>query len=157
MSQFQKDLFEAHKAEQIVLDILSSLAPGYTFEDVSNDSKYYHKGDIKAVDSNGKEIMIEVKDDSCIYKTGNILCEEENYYFEADYYKRGNFYSDYEIYCVVSQQARKIYLFDFSILKQIYKKGEYREIRHYENICCCYLLPLGWAKKYNALIKEIDY
>lgn len=157
MSQFQKDLIEAHKAEQIVLDILSSLAPGYTFEDVSNDSKYYHKGDLKAVDGNGKEIMIEVKDDSRIHQTQNILCEEENYFLEAGYFQKGNFYSDYEIYCVLSQENRKLYVFDFSVLKSIYKRGQFMEIKHPQNICYCYLLPIATAKKCGGLIREIDY
>jgi hypothetical protein len=39
--------------------------------------------------------MIEVKDDGVIYKSGNVLCEEEVYYDEIQDYIKGNMYSDY--------------------------------------------------------------
>ena len=40
-------------------------------------------------------------------------------------------YSDYDIYCVVSQAERKMYFFDFQVIKANYKKyGEYKEKYH---------------------------
>lgn len=155
---FLQDLLKAHKAEDLVREVLASLTDEYTFEDVADDREYFHKGDIKAVGADGKEIMIEVKDDSRIGDTGNILCEESVYYYSSNYEQKGNFYSDYEIYCVVSQPTNTIYLFDFSILKQIYKKyGNYRIMAHAHQESEVYLLPLGYAKKAGALIKEIKY
>jgi hypothetical protein len=69
------------------------------------------------VRNDGKEIMIEVKDDSKIAETQNVLCEEEVYYDNIQDFVKGNFHSDYEIYCVVSKAERKVYVMDFSILK----------------------------------------
>ena len=40
------DDIAAHKpAEAIVIEVLSDLGMGFSFTDVSNDSKYYYKGD----------------------------------------------------------------------------------------------------------------
>ena len=35
-------------------------------------------------------------------------------------------YNDYEIYCVVSEPSRKIYVMDFKVLKEHYKEGRYK-------------------------------
>ena len=60
--------------------------------------------------------MIEVKNDSCIASSGNILCEEENYIKADNRMIKGNMYCDSDIFCIVSQQARKIYVLDFKRL-----------------------------------------
>lgn len=158
VKEFYNDLRKAQAAEQLVLETFSGLTADYTFYSVGDQREYFHKGDIKAIAADGTEIMIEVKDDSRIGDTRNILCEESVFYFDSEETKPGNFYSDYEIYTVVSQPERKIYVFDFSILKQIYKKyGERKILRHYDQESEVYLLPLGAAKSKGALIKEIDY
>lgn len=84
---FKADLEKGHRAEQIVKEVFTNLTDKYTFTDVSNIPSYYHRGDIIATAADGREIFIEVKNDEVIYKTGNILCEEEVYYKEADYFK----------------------------------------------------------------------
>lgn len=157
VKDFQRDLEQAHSAEQLVREVFSSRSSFYSFEDVSDQRQYFKKGDIKAVGIDGKEIMIEVKDDSRIAETKNILCEEEVYYLDGGFSVPGNFYSDYEIYCVVSRQERKIYVMNFRKLKEIYKKGQYQEIKHYDQITYCYLLPLSTARKYGALIEEVRF
>lgn len=157
-SQFKNDLEKAHKAEDKVREVLTSLTNEYKFVDVANERKYFHKGDIKAIADDGKEYMIEVKDDSRIGDTHNILCEESVYFYSSCYQVKGNFYSDYQIYCVISQPTRTIYLFDFSVLKQIYKRyGYYQILRHAAQESEVYLLPIGRAKQAGALIKEINY
>ena len=105
---FYSDLAKAKGAENIVRETFSQLASGYTFEDCSNDKECYYRGDIRAIAPDGREIYIEVKDDSRIHETHNVLCEYEVYYKESDYYGKGNMKSNYDIYCVVSQQERKI-------------------------------------------------
>lgn len=85
-----------------MLDTFSAATKKYTFEDVSNNREYFYKGDIKATSSTGKEIFIEVKDDSRIAESKNVLCEYEVYYKESNYYGKGNMKSNYDIYCVVS-------------------------------------------------------
>lgn len=155
---FLKDLLKAHKAEDLVREALTSLTDEYQFVDVADEKEYFHKGDIKAIGANGEEIMIEVKDDSRIGDTGNILCEESVYYYESNYEQKGNFYSDYQIYCVVSQPTQTIYFFDFKVLKEIYKKaGRYTIMRHAHQESEVYLLPLGSAKKAGALLHTIKY
>lgn len=154
---FKTDLVKGHRAEQIVKEVFTSLTDKYTFTDVSNNPSCYHKGDLLATAADGRQIFIEVKNDEVIHKTKNVLCEDEVYYKEADYYNKGNMYSDYDIYTVVSEPERKIYVIDFKILKEIYKKGEFKRINHYAQFTDAYLLSLGMIKKYGGLIDTIEY
>ena len=55
LSDFFKDMNSAKAGERIVKEALTQLKPDYVFKDVSNDRNYYHKGDIRAIDKNGKE------------------------------------------------------------------------------------------------------
>ncbi len=160
LENFEKDLAIGKRAEDVVLHTFAALSDDYAFEDVSGIQEYYYKGDIKATDKFGREIFIEVKNDSRIHKTGNILCEEEVYYRYYDYYGKGNMSANYDIYCVVSEQARKIYVIDFDILKEIYTKGEFKVIEHSAQTTYCYLLDVdtiaakGRINRYNKLLKK---
>ena len=155
LSNFSADLTAAKEAEQIVKEALT--AASYQVLDVSDEPKYYHKGDLKVILPSG-ERFVEVKDDSRIADTQNILCEEEVYYKETDQLVKGNMYSDYDIYAVVSKKERAIYFFDFSKLKEIYKRfGTYKVINHPEQYSNCYLLELCRAIQFKALIKTINY
>lgn len=154
---FLRDLEAARDAEQLVLEVFSQLSDDYKFENVGKEREFFYKGDIKATAADGREIFIEVKDDSVIHKTKNILCEEEVYYKDTDYYGKGNMQSDYDIYVVVSRAERKIYVIDFDILRDNYQRGEYKEIQHPSQITYCYLLPLGVAKRLNAVIEVVNY
>lgn len=157
LRDFFKDLAEAKPAEQLVLNTLSNLATGYVFDDVSNIREYRYKGDIRATTPNGKEVFLEVKNDSRIADTGNILCEYQNYIKDGNYFIKGNMCSDYDYYCIVSQQQRKIYIIDFSILKANYTKGEHKIIYHYDQDTYCYLLPLGVVKRLGGIVAILDY
>lgn len=156
-NQFYTDLEKAKAAEVLVCNVLSSLDTSRNYELVGAERQYFYKGDIKATDKKGNEIFIEVKDDSRIAETYNVLCEEEVYYKQHDYYGKGNMQSDYDIYAVVSKQQRKIYVIDFKCLQQIYRKGEYKEIQHPQQTTYCYLLNLGTIKKLGGLIATLDY
>lgn len=101
MSQFDVDLERGHKAELLVRDILAGLTDEISFEWVGNDPECYHKGDIKALAAD-RVYYIEVKDDTVIATTGNILCEERVYNKNTGGEKKGFMYSDYDIYCVAS-------------------------------------------------------
>lgn len=159
LTDFKRDLAEAKKAEEIALVTISALTDRYTLEDVSNQREFYYKGDIKAISKEvGVEFYIEVKDDSRIADTGRVLCEEEVYIKDTDRYIKGNMYCNTDIYCIVSQKERKIYILNFQKLKEIYKEfGEYKEIPHKEQITYCYLLDLCWCSKYGALMHKINY
>ena len=153
--QFLTDLAAAKEAEQITRNKLSSL--GYEVEDISDIKEYYYKGDIRLTDKSGKQYYLEVKDDSRIADTYNVLCEYEVYWKENGYSAKGNMYCDSDYYCVVSKQKKTIYVIDFKILKQIYKKGEHKVIKHAKQDTWCYLLPLYLIKRYNGLVAELHY
>lgn len=154
---FYTDLEKARVAENIVKDTFASLTTGYAFENVADQKEYYYKGDIKATAADGREIFIEVKDDSRIAETHNVLCEYEVYYKDYGYFGKGNMQSSYNIYCVVSQTERKIYVMDFPTLQQNYRKGEHKVIKHYDQDTYCYLLPIGIIKRLGGLIAVVSY
>lgn len=83
--------------------LFGKLDTGYSYENVSDIPEYYRKGDIKATClTTGLEYMIDVKDDSRIAETQNILCEEENYWKETGIYTNGFMYNDYDYLAIVS-------------------------------------------------------
>lgn len=157
LNEFQKDLAQAKYAEQLVLDYLSSLTSYWSFQDVSNQREYFYRGDIKATAEDGRELFIEVKDDSRIADTHRVLCEEENYIKDGGYFIKGGMYNQTDIYVVVSQQERKIYIIDFKVLQQIYRKGEFKVIPHAQQDTYCYLLDLYIIKRYKGLIDILEY
>lgn len=154
---FYMDLNAAKEAEQTVLNTFQLLSSDYEFIDVSYWREYFHKGDIIARAKDGRETFIEVKQDGCIANTYNVLCEEKVYYFSTDSYENGNFYSDYEIYCVVSPQKHKIIVMDFTVLKEIYKNGKYKVIPHEDQITYAYLLSLDYIEEKGGIIAIVDY
>ena len=155
---FKTDLEAAKAAEVLVGEVLSSMTNEYTFEDVSDIREYYYKGDIKATSlSTGEEFFIEVKNDSRIADTHNVLCEHEVYIKETGRYEKGNMFCDYNIYCVVSEKEHKIYVIDFKTLKEKYKRGEFIQIDHLDQQTLGYLVHIGIINRWGALLAEIDY
>ena len=157
VESFWRDLEIAKTAEQDVISALSYLAPEIKFIDVSNDRAYFYKGDIKAILPDGRIVMIEVKRDTRIHETGNILCQEKKKYWGKDEWQKGTMHSDYEIYCIVSPQLRRIYVIDFKILLAHYKSGKSRVFQNDEGIEDIYLLPLEYLKSKDGLLWTIDY
>jgi len=104
LTEFKTDLAKAKTAEQIVLAALSNYSSYWTLEDISEDRSCYYLGDIKATYAGtGVVQYIEVKDDSRIHETKNILCEEENYLKDDGRYIKGNMHCESDIFCVVSE------------------------------------------------------
>ena len=156
LKNFYRDLNAARDAELLVRDLLAGATDAYTFEWVGDMPAYYSKGDIRAIDkTSGKEIFIEVKDDSRIADTGNVLCEVEVDYY--DYQVRGNIYNDFNIYVVVSKQQKRIYVIDGEVLKANYRQGYRKYIPHGEQATDAYLLPLGTIKRMGGLLATIEY
>lgn len=156
LSSFYSDLNAARDAEILVLELLVGATDAYTFEWVGDKREYFHKGDIKAIDRNsGKEFFIEVKDDSRIADTRNILCEESVDYY--DYEVKGNIYNDYDFYTVVSKQERAIYILDGKVLKANYKRGIRKYIPHKQQATEAYLLPLSVMREAGGLVAVIEY
>ena len=129
-----------------------------SFQWVGSNPEYYYKGDIKAIDNaTGEVVFFEIKNDSRIHETQNILCEEEVYYKDNDYLGKGNMSADGDYYCIISFAAKKIYILDYKKLKQIYKKGEYKVINHPAQTTYCYLLELCRASQWGALLDIINF
>lgn len=155
LSNFKRDLQAAKEAEQIVAKYLQEAS--YKVENIADLPQYYNKGDIKIILPTGDR-YIEVKDDSRIADTHNILCEDEVFYKENNRIVKGNMYSDYDIYAVVSRSQGMIYFFDFFKLKQIYKRyGTFKRIYHEEQYSDCFLLEMCRAKQFGALIATVIY
>ena len=130
-SNFERDLAKARKAEHIVCDVLNSATIDYSFEEVGDQKDYFYKGDIKAMDFNNNVCFVEVKDDSRIAETGNVLCEYKVYSYGKSKWLKGNMQSDYDYYAVVAQQINTIYIIDFKVLKSRYKSGKHYAKDHY--------------------------
>lgn len=65
---------------------------------------------------------------------------------------------DYDIYCIVSENTREIFIFDFKVIKEIYKRyGEYNIFDHYNQTTFCYLLPIGRIKQHGGYITKLTY
>ena len=156
--QFNKDLAFGKKAEEIVFNYFSSIDDKHTYIDVSDKSFYYHLGDIIAVDRETKEqILIEVKNDSCIHRTGNVVCEEWVHYKSTGQTKNGNIHNNNDIYIVVSQEQRKIYVMDMKVLKRIYLNGRYKEFDYAHQASGCFLVSLDSIRANGGLIAILDY
>ena len=157
VSNFWSDLIEAQKVEDLVMDVFAGLTKDYSFVNVSGEREYFHKGDLVAIGADGRKTFLEIKDDSRIAQTHNLLCEEQVYYYDSNSYVKGNFYSDYQIYCVHSAQERKVYVMDFAKLKAHYKSGKFKQINHWEQITYCYLCSLDDVRAWGAMIAEVEY
>ena len=156
VDNFFSDLQDARTAEEQVLKTFSSLSTDYSFVDVSSDRSCFHRGDIIAIDKKCRQTFIEVKKDGRIAQTRNVLCEEM-VDFHGSGRKQGNMYSDYEIYCVVSEAESAIYVIDFKVLRAHYKEGRKAIIPHAQQTTYAYLLPLKRIKELGGLIAIVDY
>lgn len=158
LENFERDLKRGKVGESIVKEVFTALTDDFAFEDVSNDRSFFYCGDIKAINKeSGKEYFIEVKNDSRIADTGNILCEEEVYYKRYDYFGRGNMDGNSDIFAIVSEAEEKIYVIDFKILQKNYRLGEFKKLDYPQQFSYVYLLPLGTIKKLGGLIVIVDY
>ena len=156
LTNFKEDLAAAKEAEQIVKNAIT--AAGYKVFDVADQPQFYHKGDLQIELPSGELRYVEVKDDSRIADTRNILLEDEVYYKESGRLVPGNIHGEYDIYAVVSKPERKIYFFDFDKLKEVGKKyGTYKMINHPEQYSNCYLLEMCRASQFKALIARVEY
>lgn len=157
MTPFQRDLAAAKPYEELSRQILSNLTTEYTFTNVADLPQYYHYGDILATGKNGSEFFIDVKRDTRIWETKNVLCEEHVYSKTDDRDEIGFMYSHYDYLCIVSEKESRLYIIDFKVLKQIYKKGEHRDFDHPTQWTDGYLLNLATIKRYKGLTAIINY
>lgn len=153
---FNRDLAIGLNGEQTVKEVLESLTDDYTFTASDNQ----HKGDIIATHTvSGQKYYLEVKTDSRIADTGNILCEESVYYYNNGVVAEGFMYRDYEYYCILSKSERKIYIIDFKVLHQNYIKNSIKHtvLRYADQESDCYFVQLATIAAAGGLIKVINY
>ena len=157
-AQFYKDLEFGQRAEAIVFSYFSAIDDKHTYELVSLKPAYYNMGDIRAIDKEtGEEIFIEVKNDSWIHQTRNVVCEEEVYFKKHGHINEGNMYHNNDIYVVVSQEEKKIYVIDMRVLKKIYRNGRYKHFDYPHQWSDCYLVNLDTIEKSGGLITILEY
>lgn len=156
LDNFDTDLAWGKRAERIVARLAQS--NGVQVQDISDLPQYRQCGDLLITLASGQQYYLEVKNDSVVGSSGNILCEEEVYYKENDYFKPGFMYNHSDFLLVVSESQREIYVLDFKIMQQIYKtKGQYKFFDYPQQSSDCYLVPLWLAKKYGAWLETINY
>ena len=132
MSKFQDDLSTGRKGEQTVFNTLTAL--GLDIQDVAANPEYYYKGDF-IVNTPLGAVYLDAKVDNVMWKTKNIFCEEEVYFKEDGITRIGDMKKDYDYMAFVSYKENLIYFYDAKILRQIYKKGDYKEFHYPESIC----------------------
>ena len=162
-SKFYEDLKKAKVGEEIVLDVLKNATNEWIFTNVSEDEEYYYKGDIEAWNIDVGCLYIDVKMDSRIAQTGNVLCEKKVYSYKDKKYHKGNLDSDYDDLAIISVEAKKIWIIDFNVLKKHYKEGRAYSKDHYDNNgnlsqkTIGTLCSLKQIKKWGGLLYEIEY
>lgn len=152
---FYEDLAKARVAEELVRAELQARLPHLKF--TLTGDEHQHEGDIRVEDTEGNEWYIEVKDDSVIHKTRNVLCEDAVYYGDSGKTLPGNMHYNYQIYCVLSQEERKIYFLNFEVLKANYKRGFYKEMVHPGQTTYAYLCQLWLIKRWGGFLGSISY
>jgi hypothetical protein len=162
-SNFKKDLAKAKIGERTVLEVLRNTTDEWYFSDVSDDASCYYKGDIEAWDIIQGSFFIDVKMDSRIADTGNVLCEHKVYSYNKNEYLKGNMQSDYDALAVISVTAQKIWIIDFDVLKKHYKEGKHYVKDHYDDYgnlaqkTIGTLCSLEKIKKWGGLLCSIEY
>lgn len=155
---FWDDLSAAHNSELLVKNIFEQLTDVYTFEWVGNNREFFDKGDLVAYNTNtGKTSYIEIKLDSRIYDTKNVLCEDEVIFYDSGERRIGNIHNNFDVYVVVSYIGKKIYVLDGEALRANYQQGKYVTIHHEEQTTNAYLLSLYTLDDLDGVITVIDF
>lgn len=159
MTNFNKDAAAALPGELKVMEVLASKTNDFSFSHIDDQEVNGKKGDILAIEKkSGKAIYIEVKNDSRISQTGNVLCEYQKYYYDSNKTKAGSMFYNYEIYLVHSQDSRTLYVIDFKKLRTFYTiLGDWIQIEEGVEITYGFLVRLKDIIRYNALLYTIEY
>lgn len=72
-ANFFKDLERGKSGEQVFINVAQDL--GYEVEDLSNNRHYQKKGVDFRITKGNKQLMVDVKTDYLMHKTGNIFLE----------------------------------------------------------------------------------
>jgi hypothetical protein len=153
VTQFNEDLKKGRAAEIIVYNYLKNKLP--VVEDLTSLPDFYYIGDLRVITSEGEKLYIEVKNDSRIADTHNILCEIAVEY--ECHTGAGNMDCGCDIYAIVSEKENKIYFLDFKKLVKLTKYKTLRSIQHSAQTTICKFVSLSEAKYTGALIATVNY
>lgn len=161
-TDFLRDLQKAQTGENIVCDVLSKLLgeDDYTINNVALDEQFYYKGDIAVTDSWGDTVYIDVKDDSCICNTGNILAEHRVWIRGKGWVDGFMQKAQYDYVAYLSQPDKKIYILDFALWKKYYKTVFVRHLfidHNGEQTTDGFLMRLDSARDLGIVVMEIGY
>lgn len=163
-SNFRRDHEKAKIAEHLVWEVLCNTDSDFDFEEVGDNPEWYYHGDIRAINElDNIEVGVEVKNDSRIADTQNVLIEVKVWSYKENRYLKPNLESNYDYYAVVAQQINTIYIMDWNVLKRIYKQGKPYTKDHYDDNgrksqkTIGTLVNLGLIKRNGGLLYTIKY
>lgn len=158
---FYSDLAKAKKGEDIVRQVLQGCQDKYSITDVSEIKEMWHRGDIEIHDvEENISYYLDVKDDSRIAQTGNLLAEHRVYYVKDNKWTEGFMQrATYDYVGYLSQQNKIIYILDFKLWQKYYlsKSEKHIHIPHGYQTTDGYLMSLDKARKLGIVIAEIKY
>lgn len=161
VKNFYSDLAKAKLGENIVRQVLQGCQDEYEIYDVSEDKEYWHKGDIEIYDVEEHiSYYLDVKDDSRIHQTGNLLAEHRVWYAKGGWCEGFMQNSDYDYIGYLSQPDKMIYILDFRMWQKYYltKSQRHLQIPHGgAQTTDGYLMSLDTARKLGIVIAEIKY
>lgn len=155
---FKQDAAAALPGELKTMEVLASLTNDYSFQHIDDQTVLGKRGDIIATNKqSGKSYYIEVKNDSRIAETGNVLCEYTKYFKDTGKYRCGSMSYNYEIFIINSTKNRCLYVIDFEKLKTFYSKGKWVQIEYDNEITYAFLVKLDEVQRQGALMNVIYY
>lgn len=154
MSAFSTQKAKGKKAEEKVKQHLQSR--GNRIIDVSEDEEYQKKDIDFIVIKNGQKTTLEVKLDNSFDKTGNIFIEAYSDY--GNYRSPGWIeYCEAKYICFYDTKTAKGMIIDLPLIKSLLDR--YAVKKHFYDFQddkerCCFLFPIGTARRKNAIIYE---
>lgn len=154
--EFAADNEIGKRGERIFMDFLCR--HGYSFTDVSDDREYQKQDVDVLIESKkmaGKQIPVEIKNDTMIHRTGNIFFETMS---NVDYATDGCFQkTKADIMVIVSEPEKSIYLVDAQFLKK-YVTESAKSLRFISRVpgsnSCGYLIPV---RNISDRVKKVSY
>ena len=166
----EEDMAESRYDEKMVELVLADILKDWDFKQVGTDKEFYKKGDILAVDTEGKTHLLEVKTDSrwCGKKgTNNLFSEQYVRFYDDDKLRtRDGFMRDGEYSTIFwnNREMQRLLVCDFRRWKSVYTFANYgrtKVIHHPEyripSTSIGYLNPIETLKESGVLRGLIEY
>ncbi len=152
-TDFHSNTEIARKAEDITAELLEQIYRDVDFKSVHDERECFYKGDIKG--TNGK--YYEVKDCSCIHRTGNVFTEYSKEWNNGTITDGWIKSCTGEYLCVLDRIDHNLYVLDLNKLKRIYKNYRRVKTNMGDNYTVGYCVPLRECRKQGVLLYETPY